>query len=334
MALERVSASATQSLAFRILNSGLTMEEIRAASPLEENAQRIIDQAVVDVGVERLVIAQDIISAGLTYSLPDPLSVMEVQWERTSKTGGAQRTMNPSARGEFQLPDRSIRRIPIYLTTDDFSIGIRTLKASQRVGAPLDTTLVQQATRRVNEAIEDATINGAGVQVEGYTTPGLLNAPNAVTFSLSVDWTAPNVIGTTGSAMVNDVTKAVGLLQANRRYGPYMVYYGSAAALNVTGDFKVNTVDTIADRLRRLSTDLNIRGFKVADQFPGGATGPQLAVVQMTSDVVDMITGQSPTVIPWTSNDGFTLFWLVMAIMIPRFRDDYDGKSGIAIGIK
>ncbi len=60
----------------------------------------------------------------------------------------------------------------------------------------------------------------------------------------------------------------------------------------------------------------------------------QYALVQMTDDVVQLVQGQSPTVIPWTSLDGFTLYWLVMAIAVPRVRSDYDGNSGVFIGTK
>jgi hypothetical protein len=42
--------------------------------------------------------------------------------------------------------------------------------------------------------------------------------------------------------------------------------------------------------------------------------------------------GQAPTVIPWTSADGFTLYWMVMAIVVPRVRSDFDGNSGIVVG--
>jgi hypothetical protein len=331
MAIERAYAGASNAMAFRLLNSGLSVPELRAASPLPDNAQRIVDQTVAEVGLERLVVAGDIIAAGLTFPLTDPLSVMEVAWESVSKTGGAQRTMNPSARGENQLPDRKMATIPVYLTTDDFSMGIRTLKMSERVGTPLDTTLVGQATRRVNEAIEDATINGAGITIGTGKTPGLLNAPNANQYALTVDWTAPNVVGTTGPKMVDDVLNMVGVAQADKHYGPYQVYLGTKAGLTVSGDYKANTSGTTLSRILEIP---GISGVKVADQMPSGPTGPQVVLIQMTSDVVDMITGQAPTVIPWTSNDGFTLFWLVLAIMIPRFRADYDGNSGIVIGSK
>ena len=53
--------------------------------------------------------------------------------------------------------------------------------------------------------------------------------------------------------------------------------------------------------------------------------------MQMTSDVADIIIGQEPTVIPWTSLDGFMIHNLVMAIMIPRVRSDADGNSGICV---
>ena len=339
--MERVSNNNKQSIAYRLLNSGLSIAELRAASPLEENAQRIVDHAVVEVGLERLQLAADMMAAGLTFPVTDPLSVLEVQWEQISKTGGAIRTMSPSARGEAQLPDRKIKRVPIYLTIDDFSIGIRTLKSSERIGTPLDTTLVKESTRRVNEAIEDAAINGAGVTVgAGDTTPGLtyglLTAPSANTAALTADWTGTNTIGTTGPAMLADVLAGISSLQAAKKFGPYNVYVGTKAGNLLNSDFKVNTTDTIRQRLEQVEAGGRMLNIRVADRMPNTAVqgDKQMAIVQMTDDTLDMVTGQSPTVIPWTSNDGFTLFWLVMAIMIPRFRDDYDGNSGVYIGTK
>jgi len=185
-----------------LIGSGLSIPELRALSPLEENAQRLVDKAVVKVGLERLIVAADVLGKGLIYPVPDPLSVMEIQWEQISKTGGAQRTMAPDARGENQLPDRKILQLPVYLTTDDFSINIRTLKMSERIGTPLDTTLVEDATRRVNESIEDALINGAGdVQVTkgpphtgSMTVPGLINAPNVNKFKFGSSLTSGTTV--------------------------------------------------------------------------------------------------------------------------------------------
>lgn len=318
----------------------LSIPALRALSPLSDKAQVLVDKAVVNVGLERLIFAADLLDAGLTFPLSDPLSVTQLEWEAISKAGGAQRTMSPSARGENQLPDRAIHRLPIYVTTDDFSIGIRTLKMSQRVGTPLDMTLVEQATRRVNEAIEDAAINGATtldgqpLVVAGYDAPGLLNAPNANAYSLTADWTGANVIGTTGPAMLVDVLAMISALQADRKYGPYNLYVGTKAGNLLESDFKVNTTDTIRQRIERIQAGGRGLTIRVADQMPNAATGKQVAMCQMTSDVVQMVTGQQPTVIPWTSLDGFTLYWLVLAIMVPRMRSDYDGNSGVVVGTK
>ena len=326
----------------RALNESgeLSVASLRALSPLNDKAQVLVDKAVVEVGLERLTLVADLLADGLTYPVTDPLSVTQIEWESISKTGGAQRTMSPKARGENQLPERTISRLPLYLTTDDFSVGIRTLKMSQRVGQPLDMTLIKQATRRVNEALEDAAINGAttidgqAMVVGGYSAPGLNNAPNANTKALSVDWTGTNTVGTTGPLCVDDVLAMISTLQADKKFGPYNLYLGTKAGNMIEGDFKANTTDTIRQRLERIQAGGRPLNIRVADQMPNASTGVQATMVQMTSDVIEIVNGQPPVVIPWTSLDGFTLYWLVMAIMVQRVRSDYDGNSGVCVGSK
>jgi hypothetical protein len=151
---------------------------------------------------------------------------------------------------------------------------------------------------------------------------------------LTADWTGANTVGTTGPAIVNDVLGMIGALQADKKYGPYNLYIGTLAGNMIEGDFKVNTTDTIRQRLERIQAGGRAINIRVADQMPGAATGQQAVLVQMTNDVVEVVNGQPPTVIPWTSLDGFTLYWLVLAIMVPRVRSDYDGNSGVVIGSK
>jgi uncharacterized linocin/CFP29 family protein len=313
-----------------LIGSGLTIAEMRAATPLTEDAQRIIDSTVVKVGMQRLTVTADLMAAGLTYNLPNPLSVLEVQWETVSDTGGAQRTMTPSARGQNQLPNRLPRRLPVYLTTDDFFMGIRTLRASERVGMPLDTTLIESATRRVNEAIEDSVLNGAtleggvALQVNGNAVPGLLNAPNANTVTLSAPW-----ISATGDQILTDTLAMINQLQADKKYGPYAMYVGTAVGNALNKDFKAAIGGSVLSRLQQVSNGTGgLLTIKVADMMPAN----QVLMFQMTSDVIDLIVGQAPTVVPWTSPDGFTLYWMVMGIVIPRVRSDYNNASGIVIG--
>jgi hypothetical protein len=313
-----------------LIGSGLTFAEMRAAAPLTEDAQRVIDSAVVRVGRQRLTIADDLMNLGLTYSLPNPLGVLEVQWDVTSESGGAQRTMNPEARGVNQLPIRTQGRLPVYLTTDDFFMGVRTLRASERLGMPLDTALAEAATRRVNEAIEDSVINGAtseggvALQVNGNTVPGLLNAPNKSSYTLTADWDTA-----TGDQIVADVLAMIAVLQGARKFGPYRMYVGTTIGNNLNRDLKANSNISIMTRVQQISngTGSNLT-IKVADMLPANT----VVMFQATSDVIDLIIGQAPTIIPWTSPSGFTLYWMVMAIVIPRVRSDYNSASGIVIG--
>lgn len=304
----------------------LSIPALRALSPLEDNAQKLVDKAVVEVGVERLAVVQTMLRRGLTFNLPDPLSVMEVQWEQVSKSGGAQRTMLPDARGEDGQQDRRVKRVPIYCTTDDFSINTRTLKASERSGSPMDVSQIKQATRRVNEGVEDAAINGAGVQVDGYSTYGILNSPNANTHQVTSNWKA-----LTGATIITDTLAAIGKLQADKKFGPYAMFVGTDVGNHFEDDLKANGDLTIRQRLEQMSFGGQPLEVVVADQFPNATTGNQAAIVQMTDDVCDVVVGQAPTVIPWTSPSGMVLYWLVLAVMVPRFRDDYDGNSGVIL---
>jgi hypothetical protein len=316
----------------RLLEQAQNDPLFRALAPLQEKAQVLIDQEVVQVGLQRLTIVKEIMAAGLTYNLTDPLSVTQLEWYSSNKVGAAQRTMNPNARGENKMVSMLPSRLPVYLTTDTFELDIRTLKMSQRVGMPLDVTLAGQCTRSVNEAIEDAMIYGAttldGQQLydSGYTAYGLLTAPNANVQTLTAaawNGTTPN-----GATVFNETEAMIGKLQGDLKFGPYHMFTGTTVGNVLDGDY--NTVNnaqglTTRDRLLRIPT---LQGVSSADMMPAN----KVVLVQMTKDVVDIVVGQPPTAIPWTSLNGFTIYNLIMAIMIPRVRADFSGNSGICVG--
>ena len=319
----------------------LSIPGLRTLSPLSDKAQVMVDKAVVDVGLERLTFAADLLSEGLRYSLTDPLSITQLEWDQESKVGGARRTMLPTSRGENALLDRKHLRLPIYCTLGDFSMNVRLLKMSERVGQPLDVSMVKQETRRVNESIEDAaiygatTLDGQGLVDSSYSVPGLLTPPGtANTVTNSVDWTAANVIGTTGPAMVADILSGVTKLNAANKFGPFNLYIGTNAGVTIQGQFVQYHPGTIQSMLEGLQFGGRNLRVRVADRMPNAATGQQWALCQMTDDVVEIVDGQAPTVVPYTSLDGWTLFWTVLAIQIPRIRADYNGQSGICIGSK
>lgn len=299
-----------------------SVAELRAAAPLPVDTERLIDQAVVKVGRERLTLVSDLLSMGLTYNLPNWLSVPTLYWEKIGEAGSAKRTMVPKARGERQIMDREGQTIPIFCTWDDFSFDVRELAAAERVGAPLDTTHTEQATRNVNEAHEDCALNG-GPTIAGNTVYGILNEPNVNTmnFSSGEAWTA---VAHDGEDILGDVGTMIDGLQADKKYGPYYLYVNAPYGRKLmTTDFKANSALTIMQRLEE--TGLTVR---IADKMPANT----VAMVQMTSDVVDIVVGQQPTPVSWQDGSGWETFFVVLSCLVPRVKADIDGNSGIIVG--
>lgn len=306
--------------------------QFRTAAPLFDKAQVLIDKEVVNVGLARLSLAAYIMKQpGLQFNLTDPLSITQLEWYTRNRTGAAQRTMNPESRTEGKLPVMLPYRLPIYLTLDGFQLDIRTLKMSERVGIPLDVTEAGACTRSINEAIEDATINGAttldGSQLSdaGYTAPGVLNATNANAQVLTkAAWSTAPV----GSTVFTEVEAMITKEQAALKFGPYVLVVPTAVGNAFDSDYNAtNNAQglTIRERLLKIPS---LSDIIVADFMPA----TKVALIQMTPDVIQMVVGQPPTVIPWTSLSGFVFHNLVMAIMVPWVKSDASGNSGICVG--
>jgi Family of unknown function (DUF6260) len=318
--------------ALRALIEGrITVAQFRAMRPLPENAQKLIDNAVIRVGMDRLSVVADLLAEGMTYDLGQNFwGITQIQWDEINEAGGAHRTMEPRARGENFIVDRQPVVIPVYLTWDSFELGIRTLSASQRAGAPLDTTLIEQATRRVNEGLEDAAINGIPVPVFGSAVPGMLNAPNvnAFTYASNEAWDAA---GKTGQEIINDVLGMIAMARADKMWGPYNLYipgaYGVALNKNFTDGVTTFPITVRARIEEMIFGGRNIR-VREADMLPANRT----ILMQMTSSVMDLVTGQEPTVISWDSEGGLGMNWLVLACMVPRVKSTFTDQSGIVTG--
>lgn len=297
----------------------------RTLSPLPKLAQELFDRKVVTVGLDRLAVVRTIIEAGLTVNLPNWLGIMSIYWESRGRSGRAQTTMVPKARGERQMPNLSPHNLPIPCTWDDFSLNIRVLAAAQRTGAPLETGMVADATRNVNETIEDTFING-GVTVEGMTTPGLLGSPFLSPFTDTQSWSS---VDHSGEDIVKDIELLVAKAEANRRFGPYVLFIPTAYNLKINlEDYKAFSSDTIYTRLSTMTFGQGNLKIVVADQLPADT----VVLVQLTDEIVDVIIGQQPTVISWSDGPGFERFFIVLACIVPRIKQDFNEKMGIIIG--
>lgn len=312
---------------YRSIPEMLANSHLRSLGPMGEDAERQVDQRVIRVALERLVVVQDMMRLGLTFPLSDPIGTPILSWDQISQMDSAFRSMIPG-QGEDQLPERPRLSVPIYATWSTSSLDIRTLRASQRSGSPLDLEFVSTMTRSVNERIEDAAINGAGLTVKSNATPGLINAPNVNTMVYG-GGTAWDDAAKTGVQILADVKEMIIKLQAKNYFGPYILWIPSTYGIKIavtqyTADFPM----TIKSMLQTVDTGSGPLVINTADQLPTDRT----VMAQMTSDVLDIIDGQQPMAISWTSPDGWRVFITVLAFEVPRTRDTFENQSGIVTG--
>ncbi len=306
-----------------------SLGELRQMAALPKDAQEFIDSTIDEVGRDRLQLVQDLRSQGLTFPLPQWLGVQELVWHDRNIHGQALRTMTPKTREDRSVPDFKTRRIPVYATMEFFSFNIRELETSRRAGTPLDRDGIRSATLNVNEGVEDAAVNGADMVIEGNSCPGLLNAPNANTQAYETN-TAWDDAGKTGDEIQIDVRAMAKKLRDEKFRGPYTLYVNNdyMDVLNKpwtdgTTTHERTVLQALED-MRYGNANLRVREL---DLLPDDRT----ALVQMTTDVVDIVDGDTPTSVSWSLDPWNTMF-AVIAAQIPRWKTNYNGESGVCLG--
>jgi len=319
---------ANGSTASRLLAGGFRSSEMRTLDVLRKDEWIQFDTAVVDVSRERLGAVDQLVSRGLTYGVGNALGTTRVEWERVSDMTPAEINMAGVTEGERDRVVFALDNVPLPIIHKDFNINIRALEASRRLGETLDTTQARVATRLVAESIEDILFNGASLTAIGGTIYGYTTAPNRNTGSL----TGANgwITGTDGIDAVNDVIAMQDALRSDNHYGPYGLYVPVQWLGNLSGDFKANSDKTTIARIMELPDMAFVAHSNRLTGTLAGATGDEVILVSLTSDVVDMIMGLQPTVMQWETMGGFIVNFKVMAIMVPRMKSDSNLQSGIA----
>ena len=87
-------------------------------------------------------------------------------------------------------------------------------------------------------------------------------------------------------------------------------------------DFKTYSDRTILERIMAIPGISAIKETK-------DLTASNIIMVQMTSDVIDLVSGMQPTTVQWESEGGMVVNFKVMTIMVPRIKFDFVNQSGI-----
>lgn len=313
------------------MNHPNPMAVMRQYSPLPRDAQEIIDNEILEVGKQGLVIANDLL-ASLSRPIPNPLSFTTLTSQRLGEAGRAQVGMVPNTRGERQVQDLEEYSTPVFYVWDDWEFPANFLATAARVGLPVDANMASQATRNVNERIEDYMINGlkdadgTNILVYGLPVYGLLNAPNANTYAYAggVAW---DDAAKTGAQILTDIQAMIALADAANYKGPYTLYIPTSYAFKFALDYTTGYPGTILSRLQQLP-GLTI---VTASTLPANRT----ILIQKTRNVMDVLVGMSPTNFSWPTNPQMPysgVSSMVAACIIPRPKYDYADQSGIVIG--
>ena len=304
-----------------------------AARPFAENAQKLIDDAVIEVGAQQLAFVTALLANNLRKSLPQWLGVPLLQVDAISEHGQAVETMKLNIQLLGSRAQRTPQSIPVFAYMEAFEYDIREGAVADRTGSGIETNNVAMAVKNVNAAGEQQSINGSTTTTAGGA-PGLLNAPNAGSFVFTGGFAWSDTANHLPEFKKLDVLKGVKVLDANRRRGQLMLVINSADNIVLNEDYDTNNRNqgTIRDALTRMEFGSPAAPLEivVSDAMPVD----RISLLEKSTDVLDVVFGQAPTAIIWTPEPGFTTHGVIVGCFPVRTKTDAGGNSGIANGAK
>lgn len=302
----------------------LSASVLRTLDTLRHEEWKYFDDALLMEAVIRLTGVSDLIAAGNVINVPNALGKTVLGYEKATDLSPASTTLDGLARGMNERQEFSLNQMPLPITHKDFNINLRTLTASREKGESLDTIQVRTAGRVVSEQLEKMLFQGGptfgGLPIYGYTTEPNRNTGGFVAHG---DWAQA---AKTGPDILADVLKMLTGLQADRMYGPYMIYIPGDAGVAINGDYVPTGATASSGTIRqRIEAIEGIAGVRVADQMPAAT----VVMVQTTPDVASWVNGESLQTVQWDENGGFELNFKAFCIGVPLIRADVQGRSGV-----
>jgi uncharacterized linocin/CFP29 family protein len=299
----------------------LAAKELRVASTLRKDEWKVFDEALVEEVHLRLRGVADLYGAGLTKSISGGLGKTVYEYEKMSDMTPAIVSMDGNVRSDNDRVDFSRAGIPLPITHKDFNLNLRTLQASRSGGEGLDTVQLRVCGRLIAEKLEDMLFNGStkiyqGLPIYGYTT---FPQRNKLAFGTGGAWSSGSK---TGEQKLNDVLAMIAAANADRMYGPFVLYIPATDAVALNQDFKTASDKSVLSRLLEIPELSSIRTSDVL-------AADNLLLVQMTADNVQLLVGEPLQNIQWDINGGFTIAFKSFTIQVPLIRADAAGRSGI-----
>jgi uncharacterized linocin/CFP29 family protein len=219
-------------------------------------------------------------------------------------------------------PEFGLTNLPLPVIHKDVSFPARQIATSRKMGQPIDTSSVEAAARRVSEQMEKLALGVASsFTYGGGSVYGLTNFPNRITRTI----TSPEAGDWDGGTFVEDVLDMRQDAQDAYHYGPYVLFVSPSWDRYLDEDFKADSDITVRERVAKIN---GISDIMTLDYL----TGYSALLVQLTSDVVRMVTAMDITTVQWSSKGDLQKHYKVMGVIVPQVRADHNTNTGVVHG--
>jgi len=283
-----------------------------------------LDNAVLELSRAELTVYDYFIGQNLTKPLKNAFGTTVLQWQTISDSQEAIMTMDAVGRSQGDRVQYAQKFLPIPILHADYEINARFLAVSRKDGNGVDTEEASNAARRIAEKKEDLLIGTGTYTFGGGTMYTLLNYPDINTVTLNGDW---NASATTDANIIDDIVR---LKRANKdalRGGEAVLILPDDYEDKLGEDYSVSgaSLMTLRERIMKLG---GIRDIIISTRLADN----KVLLVELNKRTIEIVTGMSLTNIFWETEGGMVGKYKLMEITVPRFKSDYDGHCGIALG--
>lgn len=294
-----------------------------ATGLLMDEEWKQIDNAVIRAAMPELTFFNQLRAANPVV-VPNGLGTTILESMMIGDITPAEINMDGLARADQDRPLTDMTGVPLPIVHKDFTLPLRDVAVSRKSGYPLDTSLPTDAAVKVAEEIEKLAVGvGVNFMFAGRSLYGMTNFPGRLTVELS----DPTDGGWSGSDLVDDIVEMKAASKAVGFRGPWRMYHGSAWDGFFEKDYSTSKgTNTLFERIKAIR---GIASIESLDFMPEG----DIVLIQMDPRVARAVTAMPITTLQWEQQGGMEINLKVMAIMVPEFRADFYGGTGLIHGV-
>jgi hypothetical protein len=227
-----------------------------------------------------------------------------------------------------------IRSVPLPVIHSDCSFPQRLIDMTSAAGMGVDTTQVEQNTRRMWEMVEKTLIGTeTGVTYGGRSTGPFPHTGNSTEYGYTnfaykvakTDLTTPT--GSNPEAINDDIMEMVETMNGNGFYGPFVLYHSTPYSRYLNSDyFRSGGTSSVSTVRARIMENEDISAIRRLDYL---TSGYQLVLVDLTTGQFQAIDGMQPKTVQWSERGGLIQKLCTLMIQVPLLKAPYDGEAAL-----